>query len=78
MPLLDPSLPLEAAARQNFDDSWSPAVRQDGVVYYWPNITMSGRDLAALRAQESIDRMTVPEEMLLWNVWPDTNMSPTD
>lgn len=70
---LDPDLPLEAAYRMNYDDTYSPAVKQGGQLWYWPNITMQQPNHARSRAQESIDNLVVDEDMRQWNVWPDTH-----
>lgn len=69
---LDPRLPIEAAARHNYDDTYSPAIAQAGQpLHYWPNITCASRDIAALRAKESIDRLEDRADMVFWNVFPD-------
>lgn len=72
--MLDPKIPtISATARQNYDDTWSPAVCQPGgIPHYWPNITCADRQTAINRAHESVTRLDRPEDMLQWNVWPDT------
>lgn len=71
--MLDPSARMEPAARQNYDDTWSPAITQHGrPLHYWPNITCATRAAAIARAEESINNLESAEEVLEWNVWPDT------
>lgn len=70
--MLDPTKPISGTARQNYDDTWSPAVQQpDQPVHYWPNITCADRKYATDRANESILRLEKMEDMLQWNVFPD-------
>lgn len=70
--MLDPKLPIEPSARHNYDDTYSPAIAQPGQpLHYWPNITCASRDIAALRAKKSIDRLENRADMMDWNVFPD-------